>query len=261
MRHPVPTSCISTLASVPLVLLAGMAQAATHTVCASGCDYTSIQAAADAASSGDTLELEPETFVEGDIDLSKDLTITTSSGRATIDGDGELTVFDIDSAAVVFLEDLTVKNATRAMLTNSGVLYLDTVYVNGDGSTATIYGGIVNYSSGYLVMRASSVVQNNISTSVGGGISNFGDLEIRNSTLIGNEGRLGGGIYNSQGDVSVSGSSISGNHATVRGGGYSNAHVGGGAVVIHGSTSYSSNTSGIDCDVYYDIHRSPSCRN
>ena len=38
--------------------------AATWTVCSSGCDHTSIQAAADAAGNGDTIELGAETFFE-----------------------------------------------------------------------------------------------------------------------------------------------------------------------------------------------------
>ena len=158
-------------------------------------------------------------------------------------------------------EDLRFENATRALLINHGIATLKAVHVYGDGTTATVYGGIVNYATGYLVIRDASVVAANVSTSVGGGISNFGALEITGSTITGNRGRLGGGIYNSQGDVSVASSSISFNHATVRGGGYSNANVGGGAVVILPSASYSGNTAGSACDRYYDIHRSPGCVN
>ncbi len=247
-------------AFVTSFLLVGSSYGATLTVCASGCAYTSIQSAVDAAANGDTLSLSPQTFVEGDIQVDKDLTIKASSGQATVDGDGELSVFEVDGDATVTLEDLWLENATRAMLINHGDTTLETVYVVGDG-TSTTYGGIVNYSTGLLVIRSASVVAGNVSTSVGGGISNFGDLEISGSTIIGNQGRLGGGIFNSQGDVSVATSSISFNHATVRGGGYANANVGGGAVVILSSSSYSGNTADAACDKYYDIHRTPACVN
>lgn len=234
--------------------------AATHTVCASGCDYASIQSAVNAAANGDTLALEPEGFIEGEILVDRDLTIRAASGQATIDGNGATTVIEIAADALVFLENLKLTSAKRAIVTNHGIAYLETVYVVGDGTTS-VYGGIVNYADGYLLLRAHSVVAGNRSKNLGGGISNFGDLEITNATLIGNRGRLGGGIFNSKGDVVVGASSISFNHATVRGGGYANANVGGGAVIVLPSSSYSGNTAGSACDRYYDIHRSPACVN
>ncbi|MCH9650556.1 MAG: hypothetical protein K0U98_20140 [Deltaproteobacteria bacterium] len=69
------------------------------------------------------------------------------------------------------------------------------------------------------------------------------------------------GILNWLGDVVVGASSISHNHATVRGGGYANANVGGGAVIVLPTSSYSGNTAGSACDKYYDIHRTPACVN
>lgn len=51
-----------------------VASAATVTVCASACDYASIQAAIDAASPGDTISLAAETFTET-ISVDRSLTI------------------------------------------------------------------------------------------------------------------------------------------------------------------------------------------
>jgi pectin methylesterase-like acyl-CoA thioesterase len=42
----------------------GSVETSTWTVCSDGCDFTSIQAAVDAAGDGDTLELGAETFYE-----------------------------------------------------------------------------------------------------------------------------------------------------------------------------------------------------
>ena len=47
-----------------LLLLTSVAEAATYTVCASSCDYTSPQSAVNAASRGDTIRLKAETFTE-----------------------------------------------------------------------------------------------------------------------------------------------------------------------------------------------------
>lgn len=240
------------------LLAASGLHAATHSVCASGCDFTSIQAANDAAANGDTLALSPETFFEGDVLLDRDLTVTTSAGRATIDGGGASTVVEIDADAVVSLKNLRLTNASRAIVTNHGIAYLKTVEVLGNGGTS-IYGGIVNYASGFLVIQKNSVVAGNKSESLGGGINNFGILQVMNTTVIGNRGRLGGGIFNSKGDVVVGASSISFNHATIRGGGYANANVGGGVVIVLPSSSYSGNTADSACDRYYDIHRTPAC--
>ena len=249
------------LAAALTCMTVGQAWAVTHTVCASGCDYSSIQAAVNAASNGDTLSLSPETFNEGDIDIDIDLTIKTSSGVATVDGAGEMWVFEIDADAIVVLEDLILKNGSFARLANSGVTYLKTVQVLGDGSTNSVYGGIVNYASGYLKIQDNSVVASNRSANLGGGINNFGELEVTNTTLTANQGGYGGALNNSNGEASFSACSLSFNHATNRGGAYANAHGSGGTVIVHSSSSYSVNTADTDCDKYYDIHRTPSCVN
>lgn len=260
------TTTVRTISTLLLSLLVSLiftagAHAATLSVCASGCAHSSIQGAIDSASDGDVIELAPETFLEGNLLVDVDVTIRASSGQPVVNGNGALTVFKIDADALVVLEDLRLTNASRALVANRGHVWLRTVYATGDGVTNTVYGGIVNHNNASMVLEQASVVAGNRSTNLGGGITNFGTLEVTNSTIIGNQGRLGGGIFNAKGDVVVSASSISANHATVRGGGYANAHVNGGAVIVLPSSSYSSNTATDACDKYYDIHRSPACVN
>ena len=54
-------------------------KAAIITVCASGCDYTTIQAAINAANPLDIIDVKAGTYVE-QVTISKDLTLQTSEG-------------------------------------------------------------------------------------------------------------------------------------------------------------------------------------
>ncbi len=61
--------------------------AATHTVCSSGCDFTTIQAAIDAASSGDTINVSSGTYSEAvTVNQSALKLIGEGSGSTTISG-------------------------------------------------------------------------------------------------------------------------------------------------------------------------------
>ena len=74
------------LATVALAFSSVTASADTITVCASGCDYTSINAAIDAASDGDVIQLAAETYFEGQVidTLGKAITL-----RGVLDKKGE----------------------------------------------------------------------------------------------------------------------------------------------------------------------------
>ena len=53
------------MSALVLAGVIGPASAETITVCESGCDYTSIQDAVDAASDSDVIQLSAETYFEG----------------------------------------------------------------------------------------------------------------------------------------------------------------------------------------------------
>ena len=81
------------------LLLAGSANAATLTVCPSGCAYSIIQAAVNASSSGDTIQVQSGTYYEN-VNVNKQLTLrgignpmvnASGSGSAiTLSADGTI---------------------------------------------------------------------------------------------------------------------------------------------------------------------------
>jgi tetratricopeptide (TPR) repeat protein len=71
-----------------ILLIMGLAQAATLKVCPTGCDYKSIQSAVFAAKPGDTVEVHSGTYNESVI-LTKDINFTgvdTGIGEAVVNG-------------------------------------------------------------------------------------------------------------------------------------------------------------------------------
>jgi parallel beta-helix repeat protein len=94
----------------------GCASAATYTVCPSGCNYISIQAAINAADPGDTIEVHSGTYYEH-VNVNKQLILKgvgTGSGKPVVDSGGNDSVITLSANGITF-EGFTV--------TNSGNLY------------------------------------------------------------------------------------------------------------------------------------------
>ncbi|MDE0889701.1 MAG: right-handed parallel beta-helix repeat-containing protein [Phycisphaerales bacterium] len=112
------------LATVAVALSSVTASAETITVCAKGCDYTSINAAIAAASNGDVIQLSAETYFEGSqIDtLGKAITLRGVSNRggypaSVLDGADAHRVLICQSgedAATVF-DNLVIQNGYGAI--------------------------------------------------------------------------------------------------------------------------------------------------
>ncbi len=196
-------------AIVITITVVSRVQAATITVCASGCDYTSIQSAIDnpLTVNGDIIELSGETYTEINIDVHKSVTIRGVNAASTIvQSNASVTdafarVFTIDNNKTVTLENMTIRHGNT----------------NGAG------GGIFN--NGTLTVN-NSTISNNISNGHGGGIHNNNSLTINNTTISDNQSRNGNGAgirNNAIGDtLSINNSIVANNSATKNGGGISN---------------------------------------
>ncbi|WP_229054968.1 hypothetical protein [Aeromicrobium sp. Leaf350] len=111
-----------TLIAVPVLFVATPAQAATRTVCATGCDFTTIQAAVTAADPGDVISVGAGTYQAFGVIIDKPLTIQgASTGTTIIDGGGASVgtvpgIFRILPGVVangtgqVVIRDLTLRN-------------------------------------------------------------------------------------------------------------------------------------------------------
>ena len=122
----------------------------------------------------------------------------------------------------------------------------------GAGNQATVWGGgIFNDGGGTTTVDGSTVSANTAKN--GGGMFNYGTLNVTNSTIggagAGNQATIwGGGIYNDIGSTRVTGSCILNNWATINGGGLYNdedsfaaTNVTGSSIVGNSATSFLNN--------------------
>ena len=143
---------------------------------------------------------EEDAAATGDLDLADDLAITGDGADTTIvDGGGLDRVFHILPGSTVDITGVAVRNGNP-----------------GDASG----GGIFNDKGRTLTLTDSTVAGNSAAT-LDGGISNNGELDIRDSNIGDNEAKFGGGIAN-DGTLTLSGSTVAGNSAAGLGGGISN---------------------------------------
>ena len=183
----------------------------TDTVCASGCDFGTIQASIDAASTtaGAIIEVTDPIHTETGIVVNKDVTIRgLGSGETIVQAHDEPDktserVFTIEEGATVILAGMTIRHGRPLPKEEHG-------------------GGILNW--GTLTIRNCLITDNNAVG--GGGVSNEGALTIVASTISGNVARGdgppgsrcggGGGVKSSTGTMTIINSTITGNQAGLR---------------------------------------------
>lgn len=219
---------------------------ADHTVCARGCDFTTIQAAIESQSvaSGALIEVTDPLHTESGIVISKDVTIRGLGAAATIvqayetlEGSPER-VFYIPEGVTVRIEAMTIRHGRPANekehgggIDNYGNLTLRNCIISNNSARG---GGGVSSRIGSLTV-ISCTISDNIARGDGprgeecgggGGLKcSSGNLLVMNSTFSGNQAGikaegLGGGIRTGCSCTSeIANSTISGNHAARHGGG------------------------------------------
>lgn len=137
-----------------LGLVTGVPAATTWTVCASGCDYTSIKAAiaAPTTCNGDTLAIAAGEYTEAGITVNKSLTLqgagTTSTivQAATTPNTAPDRVFTIASGVTVTLRELSIRYGMA-------VSFSGNVYAGGDlynASTLILINSTISDNSAVL---------------------------------------------------------------------------------------------------------------
>jgi hypothetical protein len=105
---------------------------------------------------------------------------------------------------------------------NGGSIHLDRVTI-AHNSAEYNAGGIYNGRGATLTIANSSIVENSVGDGSGGGILNYGQLHVTNSTIqdnrVSGEYELGGGGIASYGSLTVVDSVVAHNHTSMNGGG------------------------------------------
>ncbi|MDQ2829782.1 MAG: hypothetical protein M3Y74_12125 [Chloroflexota bacterium] len=233
---------------------ASTALAATLTVCPSGCSYTVIQDAVNAAMDGDTVQVGAGTYTQT-VTISTSLTLVgAGAGQTIIDGNNYTQhaplVAITGTAGQVTLSGLTLQHGLGGGLLNNGQAGLEAARVVSSAIVANVNfrggigngGGIDNEGGALTVI--SSTVAGNTAASNGGGLENGGAarLALVASTVSGNTAPsgVGGGIddggLNGSGLVTLTDSTVYSNTAA-DGGGLSIGGVG--TLAVTDSTVYS----------------------
>lgn len=208
---------------------------------AGGASFCTIQAAVDAASDGDIIQVAGGTYFElvslpkyAEPGFNQQLTIQGAGAANTIvDGGDGGTVFTVHPGGQVTLSDLTIRNGSSGggggIRNDGGILTVGNSAII--DSAALSGGGILNRDGGTLTLISTSVSGN--SAKGGGGLQNDeGVVTVNGGSLSGNSANSGGGIWNKD-TMTVTGSTLTNNIASDDGGGvYSNK----GVLALHDTT-------------------------
>ncbi len=175
--------------------------------------------------------------------INTNLTINGPGANAlAVSGNHVVEVFDVSSGVTANISGLTIEDGVGGTL--SGVSYGGGINNNGaltltdstvSGNTGPVGGGIESQGVGPLSIVDSTVLDNT-STVAGGGIANYSNATITDSTVTENSSYKGGGIHDGGGGtLTIKDSTISHNSA-------SDSYYGGGLSNDNGNVDISNST-------------------
>ncbi|MGH2616439.1 MAG: hypothetical protein ACRDJC_14445, partial [Thermomicrobiales bacterium] len=210
-------------------------------VCVSGCFFSTLQAAVDAAAPEETIRVCAGIYA-GDIVVNQSVRLIGAgdglgAGNTLLQGSGTDTVVTIEAGNTVSLQSLRIAGGSTSFgggIRNFGSLELTDCTIT--GNTATNFGSGID-NSGTLKLTGCTVSGNVAMASQGGGIRNDGTMTLTGCTVSGNTAGAGGGIYNFFGTGELINSTVSGNTADFGGGIFNN----GGMVTLDAASRVTGN--------------------
>jgi hypothetical protein len=203
-------------------------------VCESGCAYSDLRAAINAASAGATIRLCPEEYKPGlTISINKQLTLVGAGIEETLlKGSGQVRTMEIGPAGNVTLRDLTVTGGKEMqkprlggagiIVWDRGVLTMERCLVHGNNAHE---GGGITVNKGSSLTLIETAIEQNTALTAGGGllVRRGGTATIKaGSRISDNYVRVwGAGIYAEDGAIVTleSGSAVTENTGGESGGG------------------------------------------
>ena len=192
------------LAASGLFASATVASVETITVCESGCNYTSINAAIDAASNGDIIQLSAETYTEG-------VVINTDGKAITLLG-----TTDKLGTPTSILDGVGQHQVLSCITNESSTTVLRNLYIT-RGSIKSGGGGLFVQNASPSVVNCHFVLN---SSFVGGGLTTDGSsMSLDGCRFENNHSGVGAGAYFQNSSVTIHECTFSGNTAAIGGGG------------------------------------------
>ena len=163
-------------------------------------------AVADASTTPDTINIQttqPIVLTQGQLLLSKSMTVAATAGTATISGDGLSRVFEVGTNAYVTLNALNITGGNAGAGINQpnagyggGIMDLGLKLTL---TNCTLFGNSAAYNGGAIFTDGTLLVNDctlsgNSAAVYGGAIDGGGTMTVTNSTLSGNSAEFGGAI-------------------------------------------------------------------
>lgn len=194
---------------------------------------TNVQAAVDAASAGDTIEVRPGVYAAtAEVHVGKQVALLGSQGPETtvITGSGTHRCLRLTSPALV--RGFTITNGFLATGNGAGLHIENGATVQQcrvTGNATLDYGGGA-FFAGPGVLENSTVMGNRATNDQGGGVYGRAGVTLRNCLIVSNRSSEGGGVMLYQGGR-VENCTIAGNESVYLSGGGVRFYQGGGEVV------------------------------